>query len=162
MTTTLIFLRHAKPSKEGYRLDCTKALSEEGVKIQREQTKKLKERGYQIDHIYCSPLKRALETAHIVQEFFEAQLTIQEALNHPFDPIVLLHLIPEIKQNKTILYIGHAPTLAEFARSLAKVDILPQGLSKSGMVVLRFHDLIDFKQAEIVEELAPDWTELGF
>jgi phosphohistidine phosphatase SixA len=155
MKTTVIFLRHAEPSKDGYSETCVQALSQKGMDIQAEQTAILKQKNHSIDKIICSPLKRALETAHIVKKKIPAQITIENALSAPFDPVVLLQHIPDPQENQTILFIGHAPTLAEFAKSLARKSILPYGLSKSGIVILEFIEEIGFKKAQFVEEIQP-------
>ncbi len=79
--------------------------------------------GFSPDSIYTSPLKRALETAGMISAHFGAPLTVEEGLGDSFDPNVLIEILGKAKE-ETLCFVGHAPTLLDFARSLCS-DVAP-------------------------------------
>jgi phosphohistidine phosphatase len=83
--------------------------------------------GFSPDSIYTSPLKRAVETAEMISSHFGAPITVEEGLGDYFDSNVLIEILCKAKE-ETLCFVGHSPTLPDFARSLCPdVASIPRG-----------------------------------
>jgi len=155
MTTRLVAIRHAKPLSEGYAEDSLRPLAEEGKAVQRIVTQKIKEGGIKPDVILCSPLLRAQQTAEIIGETFDIPVQDELALGDQFDSHKLLDFLPPPDHNQTIVFVGHAPTLAEFVNQLVGEVALPNGLSKSEAAVVEFDNTIGFGKGKFIGVYQP-------
>ncbi len=139
MTTRIVAIRHGKPLEEGFADEILRTLSDEGRSTQRSITEELKNLGIVPDALYSSPLIRAKQTAEVVDEVYGGVgITECAGLGYEFDYEEILGLIPPAEENKTVFFVGHAPTLAEFVNDLVGERVLPLGLSKSGAAVVDF------------------------
>ena len=146
MVTTVIAVRHAKAKTEGYADPDLYPLSEEGKEVQKQAALKLKNAGYTPTKIYCSPLLRAVQTADIISTLFDVPYSQEPALGPEFNGETLLARLPPTDSNQTILFVGHAPTLAEWVNTLTTKGAL-QSLSKSDAAIIT----INHTQAQLIE-----------
>jgi phosphohistidine phosphatase len=153
MPTTLVAVRHGKPITEGYFDPDLYPLSKEGKIKQKEIVKRLKKDNIIPDVIYSSPLLRSLKTAKVIAEAYELEINEIKALNE-FDEDELLQLL-FLQKNKTVFFVGHAPTLANFVNKLVGEDILKEGLERSSAAILEFEDDIDYGKAKFIKYYKP-------
>lgn len=149
MPTTLVAVRHGKPVTEGYFDPDLYPLSKEGKIKQKEIVKRLKKDDVVADVIYSSPLLRAVQTAEIIAEAYDLEVNEIKALNE-FDEDELLQLL-FLHKNKTVFFIGHAPTLAYFVNKLVGEDVLEEGLERSSAAILEFEYDIDYGKAKFIK-----------
>lgn len=153
----LMLMRHAKADDQYEGSDLSRPLTEEGVAIQNEVVKHLKDKSIEIDAIIYSPYKRAHDSALIVQENYpEAFFYKEPALGTVFDSYTVLRYLKKKKFNN-VLVVGHAPTLSAFALSLLK-DPKPLEFDKSGLAIFDFKDHIEFGQGHLSFFLSPSST----
>lgn len=107
----LILCRHAPQNK-----DAVQSVSEEGKRLIRKTIGFLKSERYTPEYIYASPSLRTAETAEIIQASFNCPLELEEALKS-FDASKLLEIVKSFSLD-TLLFVGHAPSITEFAQSL--------------------------------------------
>lgn len=139
MLLRVVAIRHAKPQIEGFADEAFRRLSQEGIGVQHKMSQYLKGRAIVPSLIYASPLVRARETAEIISSHFDNVPIISlDALGYDFDSKIILSLLPDPIENKTIYLVGHNPTLGEFVNQLVGEIVLPTGLSKSSAAVVDF------------------------
>jgi phosphohistidine phosphatase SixA len=120
----LILSRHAPQN-----MDALQALSSEGKKLLGKMIRHLKMEGYAPEYIYASPSLRTKETAEIISEAFHCPLEVEEALKR-YDAQKLLEIVKAFPQ-ETLLFVGHAPTITEFAQSLVSEPVPEIGLASA-------------------------------
>lgn len=147
MTTKLIVIRHAAPVSNGHADDALKTLSKEGRQAQRKLAEKLKAEGAIPKLILTSPLIRAVQSADILGEILQVPVQEEPALGEEFNEKVLLDHIPSPEHEETLALVGHMPTLAAFVEKLVGKRVLPDGIGKSGAVILEFEDQIGWGKA---------------
>lgn len=150
----LILMRHAKADDQFSGSDMSRPLTKEGVRIQKQVSKYMKEKPLAVDGILFSPFKRAEESAKIIAENYpKAKLEKEAALGTVFDSFTILKHLEE-KAFKSALIVGHAPTLAIFALSLLKE---PQHIEfdKSGIAILDFKNEVGFGKGDLILTLSP-------
>jgi phosphohistidine phosphatase SixA len=141
-TTTLILMRHG--SYEGQDLT-SKGKSE----VESSLTQLL-------DHeifpkkILTSPLVRAMQTAEIALEYFEADLIVENALKD-FNSSALLE---KIEEGQCTLMVGHAPDLAPFANQLMGQSKI-KGFEKGALCIISFDRNVAFGKGQLVAEILP-------
>lgn len=138
MTLTLIAIRHAEPLTEGYAEDALRPLSERGKRIQRQVTLQLRERSITPAKIYTSPLLRAVQTGEIVAEEFGLETEQIDSLGNAFNGDELIDLLKSQPLGTTIVFVGHAPTLAQFVNAVSESFLLQEGLHKSSVACVSF------------------------
>lgn len=135
--------------------DSTVMISKEGRLIQKKMSEHLKSQGIVPNQILHSPLKRTKETAAILGEVFHLIPKETPELGLSFREKVLLNEIPDPKLNQTIMMVGHAPTLLYFTNLLLGQRCPIDGIERSGVVILKFHDTVGFGKAEYVNYISP-------
>lgn len=149
MLTRIVVIRHAKPSNEGFSDDDIRPLSEEGMSIQRAFTEFLKEQGVTPSIIYTSPLLRAKQTAEVIGDVYgDVPIEIVDWLGNAFNDQTALAEMPSPKDNKTIFFVGHAPTLSGFVNKLVGEEVVKAGLANSSAVIVDFRQNPDFGLGE--------------
>lgn len=148
----ICLIRHGDYVTEGYSDDNLYPLSEEGKEDTLTLCEKLAVKKLAPNRIYCSPIKRAVETSKIIGMSFRIPFEKKDALKD-FDSNALLTLIQE-NRGRTIYFVGHAPFLLEFANLLVEKDIGLKKMGKSSAIVLEFGEELEFKQAEFVEYIS--------
>lgn len=86
--------------------------------------------------IYCSPRKRATQTAQIVAKALNTSLEIDDAVNFGFDVLAAGNIAAKA-QGADVLFVGHEPTMSQTIStitggssvvmkpgSLARVDVI--------------------------------------
>ena len=135
----LYILRHGKAEAIGplYRSDYERPLSAKGRKGTKRSAEGMKAMNVQVDEIISSPLLRARQTAEIVQERLapETEIEISDALaTHDLSEIAAL--IQSRSTNRSVMLIGHEPTLSMLISMLASgttqaaLDLKPGSLCK--------------------------------
>jgi phosphohistidine phosphatase len=152
MTARVVLMRHAKPQASAVGTDAERSLSEEGKETQRLMAKKLREEGIAAHSILHSPLLRAQQSAAILVSEIGGVLRPEPALGEEFDAETLLRVI---QRDRTIVMVGHDPTLANFANQLLGRNQFPEGLAKSGAVIIDFPTTIEFGSGKLLKYLTP-------
>lgn len=156
MSSRAIFIRHAKPLSSGFADDSERPLSNEGKATQRLSAQKLKELGVSPKHILTSPLLRAIETAEIIaEELGGCPIVKESALGEDFNADELLKKIPGPSSEETLIFVGHAPTLAAFIHQLVGKAVLQGGLSKSAAVIVDFEEEPAFGSGLFIQHIPP-------
>lgn len=153
MSTTLIAIRHAKPLSEGFADERLRPLHKEGISTQEMIVQRLAEKGYMPERIFSSPILRAVQTAAIIAKHFSLEVEEEEALGYNFNQSILLANLLQANQGRTIIFVGHAPHLAEFVNDLTGYPALMHGLSKSEAAILRFNQEIELGKATFLDNL---------
>jgi phosphohistidine phosphatase SixA len=109
-------------------------LSLKGEKQQHSTNQYLRESGMRIGCIYTSPVRRAVETAEIVGKSFLCPVVVEEALGNTFREERLIAIIQDSPFD-TMCLIGHAPTLPDFAQSLAGKTPVPD-IGRSSALIM--------------------------
>ncbi len=127
----LILLRHALQDVGSSDTKESPGLSLKGKKQQQSTNQYLMEAGVRLGCVYSSPLRRAVETARMVGLCFSCPVVIEAGLGNDFREERLLSIIQD-SPHDTICFIGHAPSLSEFAKQLVgEMDIPDIGRSSA-------------------------------
>lgn len=129
----LILLRHALQNPSPEMEHESPSLSLKGKKQQQSTNQYLRESGVKIGCIYTSPVRRAVETAEMVGKSFLCPVVPEEALGSNFQEEHLLEIIKDSPYD-AICFVGHAPTLPDFAQSLAGGIPVPEIGRSSALV----------------------------
>ena len=156
MSTTVILLRHAKPTRGEVESDFLRGLSEDGKLVQHKMNLYLKGRGLIPDAIWHSPFKRAEETAEIIGKDFGVTPTEELALGEFFDEDELTQKLPPPQEKRCIYLVGHGPQLMRLATYLVGTPCYPASPTPSSALVLRFVDSIKPGSAQIVNYHSPE------
>lgn len=144
-------------------VDPEKSLSPEGEKQSRKIAEFLKEKSVQVDVLWHSPKKRAVQTAHILSETV-ASPEIQERKDlNPMDPVG--NLPEEIEPlEKNLMIVGHLPFLQKLASLLLSGTEDNQFISikNSGVICLEHTDSWKVLWAVTPELLEKQKGEAGF
>lgn len=149
----LFIMRHADAKYSSLYQDEDRPLSEKGINQQAQAISKMKERSHIPDAIYCSPLKRAIETADIVAQEFELSPQILKELGDFSSVDFLIMKLTLLKPNSNLI-IGHAPQLSELVERLTGKN-LPQSFETSGYVHLIFQGNLTEGKASFEGYYAP-------
>ena len=120
----LILLRHALQEGSVGTIDPAPGLSVKGKKQQQCTNQFLQENGFRPSCIYTSPVRRAVETAKISGAWFSCPVVVEAALGNAFNDERLAQLLLD-EQHDIICFVGHAPTLPDFAQKLAGATSVP-------------------------------------
>jgi phosphohistidine phosphatase len=157
MRTRVVAIRHALPEDTDKYIDVdARPLSAKGKKNQQLMSQHLQKEGLIPDLILTSPILRAQQTAEIISQTFNVSYKYEKDLGNEFNGDSLLKKIPDPDKNQTIFLVGHAPTLAQFVHELVGKKVLPQGIPRSGAVVVDFVQKIEKSQGKFVKIYTPD------
>ena len=120
----IYILRHGiavQRGTPGYKKDSDRPLTEDGIDKIRQVVEAMLAMELKFDLILSSPYVRAAETAKIVAEELDAEVTFTEFLLPDGNP---LELIREINGNKPprVLLVGHEPDLSRLISHLISGD----------------------------------------
>jgi phosphohistidine phosphatase len=143
----LFLLRHARAAwaEPGDR-DFDRPLTEEGRNESRIVGAMMLAKGYRPDRIVCSPARRALETWHGVAEVLDmkpSEALLSETL-YAADAAGYLTIVRNNGANRSLLIVGHNPTIEDLALGLSSAgasparDDLDKGFPTGGLAVLSF------------------------
>ena len=143
--TTLYVLRHGiavERGAGGYRDDSERPLTPDGEKKVRQLAKALRGLEVEFDVLLTSPFARALRTAQIVAQVFDAKkkLEVCDDLAVGGDPkAVVGQLQRRHKSAETVMLVGHEPYLSDLVSMLLTGHAgLPLNLKKGGLCKLTF------------------------
>lgn len=121
----VILLRHAKTEPYDYNKDdFQRNLTPRGIKDSHIICDVLKGKGYEIQHIVCSPANRAAQTSELFAQNFNLAKSTISFYPQIYDGVTtqeLLNLLRrEGKQYETLLFVGHNPDISRFAYRLTR------------------------------------------
>lgn len=128
MNKQLILLRHGKAGWEEGRsgIDIDKPLTLYGITAIRALGKRLRKRKLTLDALLCSPANRAQMTAELIAEELNYPLKNIRIERNIYDNTIddLFSVLASCDQRwKTILLVGHNPSLSEFATDYSNTSI---------------------------------------
>ncbi len=144
-------------------LDPEKSLSLDGEEQSRIIAEFLKEKSVQVDALWHSPKKRAVQTAHILSESL-ASPEIQERKDlNPLDPVGPVREEIELL-GKNLMIVGHLPFLQKLVSLVLSgtEDSQLISIKNSGVICLEYTDSWKLLWAVIPELLEKHRGEAGF
>jgi len=156
----LIILRHGEA---GARVpvaskDSERSLSEVGRREVEEVARSLKSLKLEIDHIVTSPLARSLETAQVVAKELNRSkdLEIWDELKPEGDRAALYERLKRLKQESSVLLVGHEPYLSFLISDLISGNTRARiVLKKAGMAKVSVSELTPRASGELRWLLTP-------
>lgn len=144
-------------------VDPEKPLSPDGEEQSRKIAEFLKEKSIQVDAVWHSPKKRAVQTAHIFSETV-ASPEIQERKDlNPLDPVTPVRKVIE-PLAKNLMIVGHLPFLQKLVSLLLSgaEDKQLISISNSGVICLEHTDSWKLLWAVTPGLLEKHKSEAGF
>ena len=118
----LFILRHGEAGQRvsAGRGDFQRPLTAAGQKEVSDIATSLKDLGIKLDIVITSPLKRAHQTASIVAKIFKIEKKMQDwaELSPEGNRLDLYNKLSQLKQQSSILVVGHEPYLSGMIREL--------------------------------------------
>ena len=156
----LIILRHGEA---GARVpvaskDSERSLSEVGRREVEEVARSLKSLKLEIDHISTSPLTRSLETAQVVAKELNRskELEVWDELKPEGDRSALYERLAKLKQDSSVLIVGHEPYLSFLISDLISGNTRCRVvLKKAGMAKIAISSLTPNASGELRWLLTP-------
>lgn len=106
----LYFQRHGLADWPDWnRPDAERPLTAEGRERLKVQAKTLARLGVAVDVLLSSPLVRARETAELLAERLQTQVTVDSALSPGFNAVRLHQLLTRYPDAGAVLLVGHEP-----------------------------------------------------
>ena len=130
----LVLLRHALQESAVTEMKESPGLSLKGKKQQQSTNQHLLDSGVRLGCVYSSPVRRAVETAQIVGECFSCPVVIEGSLGNDFREERLMEILQD-SPHDAICFIGHAPTLPDFAQLLVGETQIPD-IGRSSALIL--------------------------
>jgi phosphohistidine phosphatase len=131
----LFILRHGEAGQRvsAGRGDFQRSLTAAGQKEVSDIARSLKDLGTKFDVVITSPLKRAHQTASIVAKTFKIEKKMEDwtELSPEGNRIDLYNKLSKLKQQSSVLVVGHEPYLSEMVS-----EIIFNG-NNSGRIVLK-------------------------
>jgi phosphohistidine phosphatase SixA len=126
-TTQLCLLRHADAGDpEAWTgSDEARPLSSKGEKQSRRLGKFLAEIGFEPDAIISSPKLRARQTAELVADALDCEVTIDERLGGGLDAVGIEAILFDAGEPQRPVLVGHDPDFSELAAWTAGASHLP-------------------------------------
>ncbi|MEO0421428.1 MAG: histidine phosphatase family protein [Pseudomonadota bacterium] len=145
----LIIFRHAKSCWDDPELDdIDRPLNARGKRSAPEMGARLLARGCVPDRLYCSPARRARDTAYLLASELDCapdRIDVVESL-YPGDPQDWLGVIKRLAdEDARVLLIGHNPGLTDTVNALATADI--DNVPTAGYASIAF-DALTWKRVE--------------
>ena len=148
----LFLIRHASAAEGAlYGADADRPLTAEGRRSARAVGASLFSQGVKLDHILCSPLVRAVETAELVAVSleFDGELEILPELAPEGSPHHVIARLGALSGRTAV--VGHLPSIGNLLGTLLG---RPQGISMSKMSVVRL-GFADGRPAKLVWVMTP-------
>ena len=131
--------------------DHERALTENGIERVAHAAQVIKRLGIDPTIIYSSPRVRAKQTADIIAEALERQVTVTEELNFGFDTSNLKTLVQNMRSRDEVMFVGHNPDLSQVVHKMTGASV---SMKKGGLARI---DIINVKvqRGELVWLIAP-------
>ncbi len=158
----VILVRHAialdrEEAKDLGMLDRDRPLTTKGRSRMKRGARGLAKLAPLVSALITSPLRRAVETAEVLQKRYDAlPLSETDALLPEADPAALAHVIAESGFGSPVLVVGHEPHLSSWVGWCLTGD--PGGcleLGKGGACLLRFDGTPGSAQGRLLWLLTP-------
>lgn len=131
--------------------DFARELTKRGRRRIASAAKVIKQLGVQPSAIFASPRLRALQTAEIIAEELELQVTVSEAVNFGFDLSDVLSLTRGMRYDDEFMFVGHNPDMSVLVSEMTGSDV---GMKKGGLARVDVYDRDDGR-GELVWLIAP-------
>jgi len=142
--------RHAEA--EDHANDLERALTPKGVKQAARMSKWLRARLPEDAVVLASPAKRARQTARALTPDFK----IVDAIGTPAAPEDILFAVDWPHGDRTVVVVGHQPTLGATAALLLAGTRQEWGLKKGALIWIAYRDRGGAALAQLRAALAPD------
>lgn len=93
-------------------------LTESGVNESRKSLQLIRDLGYSVNAIACSPLERAKETAQVASEVFRVSYTISDSLEPESIPERVYEELDSLQPRRNVLLISHQPLVSKVLTNL--------------------------------------------
>ncbi|MGB0909291.1 MAG: SixA phosphatase family protein [Nitrospirales bacterium] len=138
-----ILLRHgiAVSQEEWEGQERERPLTRDGINKTRKAIEGLSHIEIQPTHLLSSPLRRALDTAQIMEEVFGLGEIIQvcQELISAQPPIDLFPVLSQLPEESCVICVGHEPHLGQLAAMMISGRYLPGlSLKKAGACAIQF------------------------
>ena len=156
----LILLRHALQEGSVGTTDPAPGLSIKGKKQQQCTNQYLQESGLRPSCIYTSPVRRAVETAKMGGAWFSCPVVLEDALGNAFDEDRLIQILLD-EPHEIVCFVGHAPTLPDFAQKLAGETPVPD-IGRSCALILDLQKTDGQVHGQPVLYITPEGVDSSF
>lgn len=136
--------------------DLHRALTRKGEKQARRVARWLHERLPADATIYVSPARRAQQTASALAELGPREFVTLDALSPSTDLSAALGAIRATDHTRTVVLVGHQPTLGEMAAHLLGARSVEWPLKKGALVWLNQKTDEDGVRAVVLAAITPD------
>lgn len=155
----LFILRHGEAGQRSItsRNDSKRPLTINGKKEVEEISRGLKVLGIEFDYVLTSPLLRAKQTAEIVSKNVKCKNQIKDLdeLKPEGNKLQLYNNLSGLKQDSTVLIVGHEPYLSELIGEAISESHCRVDLKKAGLARIRTTAILPKIQGELRWLLTP-------
>lgn len=155
----LFILRHGEAGRSSttVRDDSKRTLTIEGEKEITSISEGIKELKIEFDYIFTSPLLRAKQTAELVSKVVVPKNQIKELdeLKPEGDKLQLYNKLSNLKQDSSVLIVGHEPYLSELVGETISNGECKIDLKKAGLVRIRVTTTLPKLKGELRWLLTP-------
>jgi phosphohistidine phosphatase len=146
----LYFVRHGE-AEDLAPTDHSRELTERGKQRVSQSAQVLKQLGITLKAIYSSPRIRAKQTATLIAEALELDVTITEEVNFGFDLSNLKLLTKKLKSGDGVMFVGHNPDMSQIVHKMTGASV---SMKKGGLARI---DVVNHKtrRGELVWLIAP-------
>ena len=146
----LYFVRHGE-AEDLAPTDHSRELTERGKERINKSAQVLKRLGINPKAIYSSPRIRAKQTAQIIADALDMEISITEEVNFGFDSSNIKTLIKKFNSNDEIMFVGHNPDMSQIVHKMAGASV---SMKKGGFARI---DVINHKtrRGDLVWLIAP-------
>ncbi|MGI0086937.1 MAG: phosphohistidine phosphatase SixA [Nitrosotalea sp.] len=155
----LFILRHGEAGRSSATVkdDSKRALTVEGEGQIKDISKGIKALGIEFDYIFTSPLLRAKQTAELVSKIVVSKNQIKELdeLKPEGNKLQLYNKLSNLKQDSSVLLVGHEPYLSELIGEAISSGECRIGLKKAGFARIRVTTVLPKLKGELRWLLTP-------
>ncbi len=146
----LYFVRHGE-AEDLAPTDHSRELTERGKDRVAKSAQVLKRLGIAPIVIYSSPRIRAKQTAELIADALDMEITITEDVNFGFDANNIKSLVKKFNTNDEIMFVGHNPDMSQIVHKLAGASL---SMKKGGLARI---DVVNHKaqRGDLVWLIAP-------
>ena len=146
----LYFVRHGI-AEDLATSDFARELTKRGRRRVATSAQVMKRLGIQPSQIFSSPRLRARQTAEIIADTLDMEVTLSEAVNSGFDLVDARALTRHFGADDEVMFVGHNPDMSLLVSELTGVDV---SMKKGGLARI---DVIGetLEQGELVWLIAP-------
>jgi phosphohistidine phosphatase len=155
----IFIVRHGIAEESAKGGDRARELSEEGRRKMKDAASGFARLDLQVDHIFSSPLVRAVQTAEILARAIDKGHSIEkmEELSPAHSPEEVLNRLRELKHAGNVMLAGHEPNCGELAAHLLGNAVVE---FKKGAICLIETDSITAGNGILIWHLSPQALRL--